>query len=240
MIKQNEAMRLIFILFLTFIGLNTYAQDAVNQFDAEGKRHGFWKKNFDKTDQIRYEGQFDHGKEIGTFKFYTLNNKKSVLSATKEFNASNAIALVKFFSSKGKPISEGKMNGKLFIGTWTYYHNKFKTVMSIENYNDNGQLHGEKMVYYPNGQLAEKSYYNSGKLQGASIWYAEKGIILKEFTYDNGELHGPAKYYNADGELVAEGDYQRDRKHGIWNYYENGKIKETTDHTRRSKNPKKQ
>jgi len=228
------------MLILTMVSFSAVSQTAVNQFDDNGERHGVWKKYFDKTDQLRYEGKFDHGKEIDTFKFYTLKNKKSVLSAVKVFNPNNNKASVKFISSRGKLISEGMMNGRLYIGKWTYYHNKFDAIMSVEFYNDNGNLEGEKVIYYPNGKIAEKSNYKDGKLEGESKWYSEKGRLLKDFLYENDELHGMAKYYDADGIILAEGEYQRGRKHGIWKYYEAGKLKETKDHTRRSKNPKKQ
>lgn len=232
--------RLIFILILTVSICSFHAQSTVNQFDVDGKRHGLWKKYFDKTEQLRYEGQFDHGKEIDTFKFYTLNNGKSVLSAIKVFNPDNNLASVKFLSSKGKLISEGTLNGKLYSGKWIFYHNKSDAVMSTETYNSNGNLEGEKVIYYPNGQIAEKSNYTDGKLEGASQWYSEKGMLLKDFMYKNDELHGLSKYYDADGRISAEGQYQNGRKHGIWNYYENGQLIESKDHTRRSKNPKKQ
>lgn len=228
------------MFILTMAGLNSTAQESVNQFDEDGNRHGVWRKYFDKTNELRYEGKFNHGKEIDTFKFYTLNNKKSVLSAVKVFNPDNNKASVKFLSSKGKLISEGVMNGKLYSGQWTFYHNTSDGVLSTEYYNDNGLLEGEKVVYYPNGQIAEKSHYKDGKLEGVSKWYSENGKLLKDFMYENDELHGMTRYYDANGVILAEGQYQRGRKHGIWNYYEEGKLKETKDHTRRSKNPKKQ
>ncbi|WP_298894603.1 toxin-antitoxin system YwqK family antitoxin [uncultured Psychroserpens sp.] len=240
MIKQNNKMRHFFIYILTVVCLSSYAQDSVNQFDSNGKRHGVWKKYFDKTKQLRYEGQFNHGKEVGTFKFYTLNKGKSVLSATKEFNTSDNKAVVKFMSSKGKLISEGQMNGKLYIGKWMYYHNKTDGILSTEFYNNRGELEGEKMVYYPNGKLAEHSNYSSGKLEGTSTWYAENGKPLKIFEYQNDELNGVSKYYDADGNIKAEGTYRDGLKHGVWNYYENGKLVNSKDHTKRSKNPKKQ
>jgi antitoxin component YwqK of YwqJK toxin-antitoxin module len=143
-------------------------------------------------------------------------------------------------SSKGKLISEGMMNGRLFIGKWIYYHNKSDGIMSVEYYNDNGNLEGEKVVFYANGQIAETSTYKDGKLEGSSKWYSESGKLLKDYLYENDELHGMSKYYDADGIILAEGNYQKGRKHGIWNYYEAGKLKESKDHTRRSKNPKKQ
>ncbi len=216
--------RLVFSI-LFFATTLSVAQD-FNQLDDQGKRHGFWKKNYENTDQPRYEGEFKHGKEIGVFKFYKLVDKKSVLSATKEFNENDQIAVVKFFSSTGKLISEGKMDDKLFIGKWTYYHNKTNAVMSTENYNDKGQLHGEKVVYYENGQVAEKSNFINGKQEGLSTWYSEKAVVLKEFLYENDELHGMSKYYDSNGQLIAEGVYKRGQKHGVWKYYTDGKLTE--------------
>ena len=104
----------------------------INQFDANGKRHGIWKKTFEDTKAVRYEGQFDHGKEVGLFKFYKYVNKKSLLSATKQFSETNNIADVKFFSSKGKVISEGQMDGKNYIGEWKYYHKNSDQLLRIE------------------------------------------------------------------------------------------------------------
>ena len=228
--KQMKSVVLLFILFTTAL---LFSQD-INQLDENGERHGIWKKNFDNTDQPRYEGQFKHGKEIGEFKFYKLVNKKSILSATKAFNENDHVASVKFFSSTGKLISEGKMNGKAYIGKWTYYHNKTNAVMSTETYNDQGELDGEKFVFYENGQMAEKSNYVKGKLEGLSTWYSEKGIVLKEFFYENDELHGMSKYYDNIGQLLAQGAYKRGRKHGVWKYYTNGKLTEEKDFTPKS------
>ena len=138
MIKQNILKPYFFIYILTVVSLSMHAQDAVNQFDSSGQRHGVWRKYYHNTDQLRYEGQFDHGKEIGEFKFYTLNKGESVLSAVKQFNSENDLASVKFLSSTGKMISEGQMNGKLYIGKWIYYHNKSDGILSVEYYNDRG------------------------------------------------------------------------------------------------------
>lgn len=235
MIKQKY----ILFLFLTFILTNVSAQ-SINQLDGKGERHGFWKKNFEETDQPKYEGTFEHGKEIGTFKFYKLVDGKSKLSATREFFVNSDKIQVKFFSSKGKLISEGMMRDKIFIGKWVYYQNKSKGILMTENYNDQGVLEGEKLVYYENGQVAEKAYYLNGQIDGISTWYSPNGKLLKEFNYTNGQLHGMAKYYDKDGRLLAEGTYKNDKKHGIWKYYANGALTEEKDFTTYSKNPKKQ
>lgn len=229
-----------FLLLLTLCTLNSWSQDIVNQYDDANLRHGIWRKYFDKTKQLRYEGQFDHGKEVGTFKFYTMNKGVSVLSATKQFNPDNDIAQVTFMSSQGHRISEGTMNRKLFVGKWVFYHKDGIAIMSTELYNDSGELEGQKQVFYRSGAVAETSNYEKGMLNGPSLWYAENGTLLKAFTYKNDELHGVSKYYDNAGNLEAEGAYRNDLKHGVWSYYKDGVLVETKDHTKRSKNPKKQ
>ena len=231
-------MKIVVAYILFFITSFGYSQ-SVNQFDADGKRHGIWKKNFDKTNVLRYEGEFFHGKEIGVFKFYKSINKKAVLTASKQFNKQDNKAEVKFFTSKGKVISEGRLNGKTYVGTWKYYQQRSNKLLTIEHYDDLGKLHGERFVYYKNGQVAEKQNYVAGKLDGVSVWYSLNNVVLKEFLYVNGELHGPSKYYNPKGELITEGQYKRGKKHGVWKFYENQKLMNEKDFTYKPKYIKK-
>lgn len=227
-----------FLILFLFTIISVSAQN-INQFDANGKRHGIWKKNFDKTQILRYEGEFNHGKEIGEFKFYKNLNKKAVLTASKTFNDTNTVANVKFYTSRGKVISEGQMNGKIYIGDWKYYQKNSNGLLILEHYNSFGNLEGERTVYYKNGQITEKQYYKNGKLEGESISYSENAVVLKQFIYVNDELHGVSKYYNPKGDLITEGRYKNGKKHGIWKFYENGKLKELKDFTYKSKYKKK-
>ena len=225
------------ICFLVFS--NTFFAQDINQFDTNGKRHGIWKKTFEKTNVLRYEGEFLHGKEIGLFKFYKNIKNKAVLTASKQFNKKDNIADVKFYTPKGKIISEGQMNGKTYIGTWNYYQKKSNELLILEHFDDSGKLIGERLIYYENGQIAERQNYKEGKLEGESFWYSERNIVLKAFMYVNGELHGISKYYDPKGELLVEGAYKRGKKDGIWKYYENGKLIEEKDFTYKPKYIKK-
>ncbi len=218
------------LIILFLISTSISAQD-INQFDANGKRHGIWKKTFEGTKQVRYQGEFSHGKETGLFKFYKLIKKESVLTATKQFNENDNTAHVKFLSSRGKVISEGKMNGKLHVGEWMYYHNNSNKIMTRETYDNEGRLQGKRIVYYENGQLAEEVNYEEGSIEGVSKWYSLKGTVLKEFVYENNELHGIAKNYNGKGEILTEGSYKRGKKTGVWKYYEEGKLVKQKDFT---------
>ena len=165
-----------------------------NKLDSNGKRHGKWKKNFEGTQVIRYEGSFSHGKEIGLFKFYKNIKGKPVLTATRNFSDKNDLADVKFYSSAGKVISEGLMRDRTYIGAWKYYHNNSDQLMTLENYNNEGNLEGDRFVYYLNGQIAEQTSYKNNKLEGRALWYTENGVLIKSYIYVNGELHGQANF----------------------------------------------
>lgn len=231
---KNYFLILIFTLITSF----GFAQK-LNQYDANGQRHGVWKKNFEGTKVLRYQGEFNHGKEIGTFKFYKNLNGQSSLTATKIFKAESDIAVVKFYSSTKNLISQGQMRGKTYVGKWLYYHNKSKQVMTEELYNNKGELEGDKKTYYLSGKIADIVKYQSGKINGVAQSFAESGILISSFQYKNNALHGQAKIYDTKGNIKKEGVYQNDRRHGIWRFYEHGKLVKEKDFTRRSKNPYK-
>ena len=212
---------------------------SINQFDANGKRHGKWQKNFKDSNALRYKGQFEHGKEVGTFTYYQKIGKVSKVAATKEFNPNNNIAVVTFLSLKGKIVSQGKMDGKKYIDKWVYYHKNSNVLMTTEFYNASGKLEGKKTIFYDNGNKAEETNYVDGKFEGDSNYYSESGALVKTYKYKNNELHGDTRHYNEDGSIAIEGQYQNGHKHGWWKYYKNGEVYNEKDFTRYSKNPKK-
>jgi antitoxin component YwqK of YwqJK toxin-antitoxin module len=217
-------MRIVLLFFFGIvIGLQpSYSQADINQTDAQGNRHGLWKKLYPGTKQLRYEGVFEHGKEVGTFKFYC-ETCKDQPSVVKEFNSENSIAEVKYYTVKGKLVSEGKMDGKDRIGEWLYYPKKSSNVMTRENYK-NGKLDGLKITYYGNGKIAEERNYVNGLLEGPNNYYSPDGVLLKKLIYKNDVLVGPALYYDASGALTIEGSYKNGKKHGLWKHYKNGKL----------------
>ncbi|MFV0539693.1 MAG: toxin-antitoxin system YwqK family antitoxin [Aestuariibaculum sp.] len=228
-------MKQIFSSLLMCLSFVLTAQD-INSYDTNGKRHGIWKKNFEGTEITRYEGEFKNGKETGLFKFYKNVDNKPLLSATKTFNPDTGIADVKFLTSNGKVISEGQMQDKNYIGVWKYYQKNSNQLLTLEHYNENGHLSGERKVYYPNGILAEKQHYKNGKLHGKSTMYSKQNKIISSVVYVEGKLHGEAKYYSK-GKLNIEGQYKNDKKYGTWKYYEDGTLTEKKSFSSPSKKP---
>jgi antitoxin component YwqK of YwqJK toxin-antitoxin module len=217
-----KKLSIFFFLGIILCSINAFSQSEINQMDANGKRHGVWKKTYPGTDQLRYEGAFDHGKEIGEFKYYC-EKCKDKPTIIKSFNKKDAIAEVKYFTVKGKLVSEGKMDGKDRIGEWVYYQENSKNIMTRENY-VNGVLDGKVITYYPNGKITQESDYKNGKKEGEDNYYSPEGVLLKKLPYSNNQIHGQVLYYDAYGNTVIEGFYKHDKKHGLWKYYKDGKV----------------
>lgn len=210
------------ILFFFFIVSSAFAQNEINQLDANGMRHGLWQKNYDGSKQLRYEGTFEHGKEVGEFKYYCEEcgiQPTVIITFNKRDNTSE----VKYYTIKGKLVSEGKMVDKKRSGEWLYYHENSSEIMTRENY-VNGILDGQKNTYYSNGKITEESSYKKGALEGENNYYSPEGVLIKKLKYRNDQLQGEAFYYDAFGNVVIEGFYKDGRKHGLWKYYKDGKI----------------
>lgn len=201
--------------FLLVFTSQFYAQDSINLLDKNGKFHGKYRK-FHANGNLRYEGTFEHGKEVGIFKFYAISGEKTPI-AIKEYNTKNDSIKVSFFATSGKLESKGMMIGKNREGKWQYFFSDGKTLMSVENYK-NDLLEGEFIVYYKNGKITEISNYKNGKLHGNRKRFADDGHIVEDLNYENGIAHGPAKLYDEKGDLYGKGNYENGLKTGVWEF----------------------
>ncbi|HEX8577782.1 MAG TPA: hypothetical protein VF677_15975 [Flavobacterium sp.] len=210
---------LTFFLFITIV----YPQDNFNKKDAAGKRHGVWKGFYEGTQNLRYEGTFEHGIETGTFKYYD-NTKEPIVLATREFSQNGTVAYTIFYDKKNKKISEGKTINRLNEGEWKFYHKDADNIMMVENYKE-GKLNGPKKVFFKNNAIAEESNYSNGLKDGPYKKYLENGTIIEESNFKNGEYEGVAKFYDAEGKIASKGPFVKGAKKGKWQFYENGKLK---------------
>jgi antitoxin component YwqK of YwqJK toxin-antitoxin module len=211
---------IIALLFLTTIG---FAQN-INKLDENGKKHGLWKGIYEESKRPRYEGNFEHGKEIGMFKFFD-DTKAGTVIATREFNANDNSCYTIFYNQNKHKVSEGKLVNKQFEGEWKYYHEDLPSVMTSEIY-VNGKLNGVRKVFYKSGEIAEETNYKDGIKNGTYKSYAENGIVLEESIYKNGVYDGQAIYRNVDGQISGQGLYKNGKKVGIWKMLQKGKLKD--------------
>lgn len=208
--------------FLFLLSFSLFAQVDYNKLDEKGKKHGLWKGIYEDTKNPKFEGTFEHGKEVGTFNFFDNTRIKKVI-ATREFNPNDNSAYTIFYDQEKNKVSEGKVVNKLFEGQWKYYHKASKTVMTIENYSK-GKLEGLRTVFYPSGKIAEEMNYKNNLKEGIYKRYTEAGIVIEEAIYKNNEYNGLAIYSDPEGNLVSKGKYTNGKKGGVWQFFEKGKL----------------
>lgn len=212
----------VFILFLLNV-FGIQAQSDYNKFDEKGNKNGLWKGIYNDTKNPKYEGTFDHGKEVGIFTFYD-NKKTKIVVATREFNAKDNAAYTIFYDQFKNKVSEGKVANKLYEGQWKYYHKASQQMMTIDNYT-NGKLEGLRSVFYPNGKIAEEIVFKNNSKNGAYKRYTESGIIIEEANYKNDQYDGIAIFRDADsGMIVSKGKFTNGKKTGLWQFFEKGEV----------------
>lgn len=209
----------IVVLICVFMSTVSFAQN-LNRTDANGNRIGQWEKQYNNG-KVRYRGQFENGKEVGFFHFYTETNQTKPY-LVKEFIRGTTIANVQFFSSIGNLESSGQMDGKNRIGKWTYYGTKGEVVLE-ENYL-NGKLSGLVTVYYHDGKITEESHYKDGVLHGQNKRYSSEGKLISDMMYSNGQLHGKIVYYDNKGVITQTGNYANGKRVGRWEFYIDGVL----------------
>lgn len=89
----------------------------------------------------------------------------------------------------------------------------------------NDSLHGERKMYYPNGNLDILETYRHGVFHGAYRKYFETGKLQLEQTYDNGAMQGFSLGYHENGILKEKVTMVNNEENGPFTeYFENGKI----------------
>ncbi|MCA0350192.1 MAG: hypothetical protein LCH35_13135 [Bacteroidetes bacterium] len=214
-------MKKILLLYILSTSI-LYSQD-INKLDNNGKKNGLWKGVHEESQRPRYEGTFNHGKEVGVFKFFD-DTKAGTVIATREFNPKDDSCYTIFYNQKNNKVSEGKVINKQFEGEWKYYHEDLPIIMTLEFY-VKGKLNGVRKVFFKSGELAEETNYIDGVKNGTSKIYLENGVVIEDTNYKNGEYDGKAIFRTSDNQISAEGVFKNGKKVGIWKILEKETLK---------------
>lgn len=219
--------KIIFLIVLLLNFSNLHSQNECNKLDDKGKKQGLWKGVYEDTKNPKYEGSFEHGKEVGLFVFYDNTKVKKVI-ATREFRPQTNEAYTIFYDQNKNIVSEVRVVNKLFEGQWKFYHKASKVLMTIENYTS-GKLEGIRTVFYPNGKVAEEVNYKNNSKDGFCKIYAQNGVVIEESNYVNNNYNGISIFRDTDGNLVSKGNFVNGKKSGVWQFYEKGKLVKQTN-----------
>jgi antitoxin component YwqK of YwqJK toxin-antitoxin module/Flp pilus assembly protein TadD len=190
-------------------------------FDAEGNRTGKWTW-YTSLDKIKETAFYKEGLLEGPNLMFHKNGKKYV----------NAIYKNDFLHSKYESFNKqgALVQRKYFkLGSLdSIYKSYFKVgEKNLEFYipYKNGEIEGETLEYYENGDLYEKTFYISGKRNGVKTKYHYNKKTSSEINYLDGELSGSYKSYHTNGKLNEVGQSLEGFYNGPWKlYYSDGTL----------------
>ncbi|MAX13759.1 MAG: hypothetical protein CMG11_06940, partial [Candidatus Marinimicrobia bacterium] len=94
------------------------------------------------------------------------------------------------------------------------YWNEYKGNLKSRRVYKNGELVGQWISYYEDGQIEEQGNYKDGSQDGEWITYYEDGQIQEQANYKNGNLNGEWLFYYPDGQIEEQGNYKNGRQDG--------------------------
>ncbi|MCQ2263675.1 MAG: hypothetical protein MJZ70_05270 [Bacteroidales bacterium] len=214
------------VSMLALMSVALFAQNAENKVNSQGKKEGFWKK-YDDKGVLLYEGTFNNGVPVGTFKYYHANGK---LKSTTNFIQGTHKVHTILFDQNEKLAAEGDFVDQLKDGEWIYYSEKGTTIKT-ENYKI-GKKHGDfKTFSAETGLLLEVCHYDNDVLNGERITYFTDGKISTRANYINGEMNGAFETYFPNEVLYYKGVYHNGLQSGNWDYFdESGKPRKSVEY----------
>ena len=206
-------MKKLAILLFCFAFGSIAAQEKINQTDAQGRKHGIWKKTY-ANGQLRYEGRFNHGVEVDTFKFYFEDGN---LKAVNYFRGGGEVYSWQY-GGESQLAAEGKYQGTKRDSVWTFYDIE-GNVLSRESY-DQDAKDGVSVTYFDNGKKAETLHWQDGQRQGEWRQNYESGKPKAKGQYADGKLHGEVTYFYTNGKPHIKGQYHKGKMHGTWYFFD--------------------
>lgn len=197
----------IFIFLLPFVLMGQ-----INETDADGKRHGLWKKQH-PNGRLMYEGHFEHGQPVGEWKRYHEGGQvKAIISYSEKSDS----AFTELFNKAGKKIAEGNYKNQEKAGKWVYFADGEKVA---EEYFIDGKKHGTSSKYYDSGELLQSVDWKNGVQDGDYEVFYKSGKPFMQCKYSNNQRNGLCLTYFQNGRVEMEARYKNSLRDGEWKFY---------------------
>ena len=221
-------------LSLLFLLTWAFALAQPNRLDSKGRKQGLWSKPFPGSTQVRYRGEFQDDVPVKTFTYFYENGRKR---AEHIYRGKTGVCYAKEYNEEGQLLAEGLFKKEKRDSIWTFYTGD-KILLQREGY-QNGIKHGESILYYENGKVAERKTYVNDQLQGPWTQAYDDGTPKAKGNYKNDLLDGEVLYYGLTGKLAAKGMMVNGLKEGVWYFFDlDGKLeRKATYHQGREKLP---
>jgi len=197
-------------LFLCFISFTSIAQ--INKKDAQGRKQGVWKKPYKSSSAFEYIGQFKDDKPVGKFVYFYQSGK----TKAKMNFGENGVTTALMYHESGYLMAKGKYIDQKKDSTWVQYDDR--GVISYQEDYKNGELHGQRVIFYEPiaGQykVMEYSYWKNGVQHGEFKKFHPNTKVAQEGKYVDGNKDGEIKHYHPNGKVALVERYKFAVKHG--------------------------
>ncbi|GHT14494.1 hypothetical protein AGMMS4956_12400 [Bacteroidia bacterium] len=227
-VPQKIIFPLLLLLLSNALGAKT---DTIygNEVNSLGLKQGYWKKLY-PNGNVAYKTYFVNNQPAGTmYRYYEDGKPMAIIEYTGN---SQKPAAVQLFNTAGSLVATGfYINERQKQGLWQYFDKGLLTLQ--ETYNDNEQLNGEQLHYYPQSeQLYERRRFANGVPTGLYEQWDEQGRMQFEMMYKDGIQEGGVRYYYPNNQIRIEGQYQNNLRAGKWTFYDiHGKILRSVEYT---------
>jgi antitoxin component YwqK of YwqJK toxin-antitoxin module len=157
----------------------TYDSEGKVLSQAEKKKRELDFVDYHENGKKRVEGKYYKGEQIGTWKFYNLQE-----------------VLVKELVYDEEGLLEGKSH-------WYFDDGSLEIVKEFSE----GYLDGYFVEYYRNGQIFTHGWYKEGQRVGQWDLFYKDGKLANTKYYLDGELHGDHTFYDEKGNLDEISNY---------------------------------
>jgi len=193
----------------------SFAQDTINQVDAQGRKQGFWRK-MDKDNLRVYEGQFKDDIPYGRFIYFYQNGKVRTISTIS--NQGSITRTTSWFPN-GKLMAKGKYLDQQRDSLWQFFSEYDGSLVSEEVY-ENGKKHGLEKIFYPGKGISESITWISGMKDGKWEQFYDDGATKLTGSYKNNEKDGILRTFFVTGKLLVSGFYTNGHQDSTWVYYD--------------------
>lgn len=189
-------------------------REALNRYDREGKKHGYWKTFFDDW-SLHTECYYKHGLKDGFYKEY--DEKGNLKKITKYVNDVEQVLepdmkplIVQYeYYPNGRVKREASFRDGKREGIWREFDEEGNVTKS--------------QTYKKGGLVSEGVVGTDGKRRGEYKEFFSDSTLRAEGLFIDGLRSGEWKFYYHNGQLQEVGSYKEGDPDGVWIwYYDNG------------------
>jgi len=210
-------------------------REALNRYDREGKRHGYWKTFYDDL-SLHTECYYRHGLRDGFYKEY--DEKGNLKKITKFVNDveqvltgdQKPLVVQREYFPSGKVKREASFRDGRREGVWREF-DEDGNVVNSQTYKKgalvsegvvgtDGKRRGEYKEFFPDSTLRAEGLFIDGLRSGEWKFYYQNGKIQEIGTYKEGDPDGLWIWYYDNGQKQIEEQFYKGQPNGPYKEYD--------------------